>query len=97
MRILKKTAHEKTLEYYDWWWSEVHGLIKDDIQKVITQLWIFIIDRSAIFRSKVRWTEKEEKPTKYFLTLRKQDLRRRLSHNYKSERISLYQILNKLT
>ena len=31
-----------------------------------------------------------------FLTLRKQDRRRRLFHNkYKSERISLYQILNK--
>ena len=43
--------------------------------------------RGAVFRSKARWTENGENPTKYFLTLK-----RRLSHNYKSSRISLYQI-----
>ena len=37
--------------------------------------------RGAIFRSKVRWIEKGEKPTKYFFNLEKKNYEKKLFHN----------------
>jgi len=69
----------------------VYEKLKKELQEIYEEK-----GRGAIFRPKARWTENGEKPTKYFLTLRKQDMRRKLFHSYKSERINLYQILNRL-
>ena len=51
--------------------------------------------KSAIFRSKVRWIEKGEKPIKYFLTLRKETTTKRLYHNSIMARRSSYQTSKK--
>ena len=51
--------------------------------------------KGAIFRSKVRWIEKGEKPTKYFSTLREEIMTKRLYHNCIMARRSSYQTSKK--
>ena len=69
----------------------VYEKLKKELQEIYEEK-----GRGAIFRSKARWTENGENLRNISLTLRKQDMRRKLFHNYKSERINLYHILNKL-
>ena len=51
--------------------------------------------RGAIFRSKARWIENGEKPTKFFFNLERRNYEKRLSHSYKSGKENSCQISNK--
>ena len=42
--------------------------------------------KRAIFRSKVRWVEQGEKPTKYFFNLEKRNFNRKVNYGHKTRR-----------
>ena len=39
---IKITKSKKTLQFYEQWWKQAYGFIKNDIRKIITRLWIRI-------------------------------------------------------
>ena len=70
---------EQTLNEY----GEARGKLQETYEKK---------GREAMFRSKVEWVEKGEKPTKYFFNLERKNYERKTFCSLKLETVKLHQI-----